>query len=178
MNLILQDPWLDGRGRTVVCRADARVGHPAGPVRLVRHLGYHHLRRAGPGGGRRGARAAVVHDGGHPAEQCLLVDLADGEAVVPVVDRGEVGPAASDEYAAAVRADRVDGHPGDICRGGHAAEAHVHRWRAGVQERHKLGRQWVLVRQDPRAGRHRRRRATDQDDHDQTSEHIHAARSA
>lgn len=45
-------------------------------------LGYHHLRRAGPGGRRRGARAAVVHDAGHPAEQLLLVDLADPEAVV------------------------------------------------------------------------------------------------
>lgn len=28
-------------------RADAKVGHPARPVRLVRRLGYHHLRRAG-----------------------------------------------------------------------------------------------------------------------------------
>ncbi len=47
-----------------MCGADTQVGHPAGPVWLVHHLGYHHhLRR-----------------GGHPAEQCLLVDLADGEA--------------------------------------------------------------------------------------------------
>jgi hypothetical protein len=29
---------------------------------------------------------------GHPAEQCLVVDLADGEAVVPVVDQGQVEP--------------------------------------------------------------------------------------
>jgi len=28
----------------------------------------------------------VVLDGGHPAKQCLLAGLADGEAVVPVVD--------------------------------------------------------------------------------------------
>jgi hypothetical protein len=33
-----------------VCRADAQVGHPACPVRLIRHLGYDHLRSAGPGG--------------------------------------------------------------------------------------------------------------------------------
>ena len=88
-----------------------------GPVWLVRPLGYHHLRRSGSAGRRRGARAAVVHDGGHPAEQRLLVDLADGEAVVPVVDQGEAGPAAGDEYAAALRADRLDGHPGDVLRG-------------------------------------------------------------
>ena len=139
-----------------MCRADAQVGHPAGPVRLVRHLGHHHLRCAGPGGRRRGARAAVVHDGGHPAEQCLLVDLADDEAVVLVVDQGQVGPAAADEHAAALRADRLDGHPGDVRRGahGHAAEAHVHRRCAGVQERHQLGRERAFVRQDPRAGLH------------------------
>ena len=139
-----------------MCRADAQVGHPAGPVRLVHYLGYHHLRRAGPGGRRRRARAAVVHDGGHPAEQCLLVDLADGEAVVPVVDQGQVRPAAGDECAAALRADRLDGHPGDVRRGahGHAAEAHVHRWCAGVQERHQLGREQANVGQDPPAGLH------------------------
>jgi hypothetical protein len=62
--------------------------------------GYHYLRSAGPGGRRRGARAAVVHDGGHPAKQCLLVDLADGEAVVPVVDWDEIAPTAGDERAA------------------------------------------------------------------------------
>ncbi len=139
-----------------MCRADAQVGHPAGPVRLVHYLGYHHLRRAGPGGRRRRARAAVVHDGGHPAEQCLLVDLADGEAVVPVVDQGQVRPAAGDECAAALRADRLDGHPGDVLRGAHrhAAEAHVHRWCAGVQERHQLGREQAFVGQDPPAGLH------------------------
>lgn len=50
-------------------RADAQVGRPAGPVWLVHHLGYYHLRRAGPDGRRRGARTAVVHDGGHSGEQ-------------------------------------------------------------------------------------------------------------
>ncbi len=37
------------------CAADAQVGYPAGKIWLVRHLGYHHLRRAGPGGRGRGA---------------------------------------------------------------------------------------------------------------------------
>ncbi len=78
--------------------------------------------------------------------------LADDEAVVPVVDQGQVGPAAGDEYAAALRTDRLDGHPGDVLRGAHAAEAHVHRWCAGVQERLQLGREWAFVGQDPRAG--------------------------
>lgn len=109
---------------------------------------------AGPGGRRRGARAAVVHDCGHPAEQCLLVDLADGEAVVLVVDQAQVGPASGDEYAAALRADRLDGHLGDVRRRvhGHAAEAHVHRRFAGVQECHQPLRERAFVRQDPRAG--------------------------
>ena len=111
-------------GRNVVGHADAQAGHPAGPVRLVRPLGHHHLRRAGPGGGGRGARAAVVHDGGHPAEQGLLVDLADGEAVVPASSTG-ARPAQPrpTSGAAALRADRLDGHPGDVLRGAHAAEA-------------------------------------------------------
>src|ERR1019366_9401499 len=39
---------------------------PAGAVWLVRHLGYHPLRCAGPGGRGRRARAPVVHDDGHP----------------------------------------------------------------------------------------------------------------
>ena len=30
-----------------MCRADAQVGHPVGPVWLVRPLGYHHLRCVG-----------------------------------------------------------------------------------------------------------------------------------
>ena len=108
---------LEGRRRAVVRGADAEVGHPAGPVGLVRDLGDHHLWRAGPCGRRRGARAAVMHDGGHPAEQCLVVDLADGEAVVPVVDQRQVGPAAGEERAAALPADRLDGDPGDVLRG-------------------------------------------------------------
>ncbi|MFD5097512.1 hypothetical protein [Streptomyces albidochromogenes] len=36
-------------------------------------------------------RAAVVDDGGHSAEQGLMLDL-DDEAVVPVVGPGEFGP--------------------------------------------------------------------------------------
>lgn len=73
------------------------------------------------------------------ARVSLLVDLADDEAVVPVVDQGQVGPAAGDQRAAAQRADRLDGHPGDDLRGAHAAEAYVHRWCAGVQEHLQLG---------------------------------------
>nr|WP_322759916.1 hypothetical protein [Frankia sp. Cr2] len=47
----------------------------------------------------------------------------------------------TDECAAALRADRLDGHPGDVLRdAAHAAEADIHRWCAGVQERHQLVR--------------------------------------
>src|SRR6266576_4554093 len=78
--------------------------------------------------------------GGHPAEQRLLVDLADGEAVVLIGGQGEVGPAGPEQDAAALGPDRLDDRPGDLLplAQGHAAEAHVHRWRAGVQERLQL----------------------------------------
>jgi hypothetical protein len=46
----------------------------------------------------------------------LLVDLADGEAVVAVVDLDEIGPAAGDDCAAALRADGIDRYPGDVLR--------------------------------------------------------------
>jgi hypothetical protein len=111
---------------------------------------------ARPGRRRRRARAAVVHHGGHPAEQLLLVDLADDEAVVDVVDRGQAGPAAGEDDTAALRPDRLDGHPGDVLRDvrGHAAEAHVHRRRAGIQERLQPLRERTVVGQDPRPGLH------------------------
>jgi hypothetical protein len=56
----------EGGNRAVVGCADAQFGHPGGPVRLVRQLGYHHLRCTGPGGGGRGAFATVVYDGRDP----------------------------------------------------------------------------------------------------------------
>ncbi|GAA3831730.1 hypothetical protein GCM10022226_61090 [Sphaerisporangium flaviroseum] len=43
----------------------------------------------------------MVHDGGHPSEQYLLVDPADDEAVVPLVDQRQADPASGDEHAAA-----------------------------------------------------------------------------
>lgn len=54
-------------------------------IREKRFEVHDHLRGARPAGRRRRARAAVVHDGSHPAEQRLLVDVADDEAIVPVV---------------------------------------------------------------------------------------------
>ncbi len=101
-------------------RTDTQRGHPARPVRLVRYLGHHHLRRTGHSGRRRRARATVVDDGGHASEQCLQVDLADEEAVVPVVDQGKIGPAARDDCTAPLRSDRLDGHPGGV----HPGRAH------------------------------------------------------
>jgi hypothetical protein len=139
-----------------VRRADAEVRDPARPVRLVAALRDDHLRRSRAGGGRRGARAAVVHHGGAPAEQGLVVDLADDEAVVPVVGQAQVGPALADHGATALRADHLDGDPRGVLRGahGHAAEARVHRWFARVQERFEPGRERPVVGHDPRAGLH------------------------
>jgi hypothetical protein len=77
--------------------ADTQLGHPAAPVRLVHELGHDCLGRAGHGGGRGRTGAAVMHDRGDPGEQRLVVDLTDHEAVVPVVDRGQAGPAASED---------------------------------------------------------------------------------
>ena len=70
-----------------MCHADAQPGHPPGPIGLIHNLRDDHLRRARPCGRRRRARTAVMNDGGNPAEQRLLVDLANKEAVVPVVDQ-------------------------------------------------------------------------------------------
>jgi hypothetical protein len=55
----------------------------------------------------------VVHDGGHPAEECLLVDLADADAVVPV-GHGQACPATGHHRAATLRPDRLDGHAGNV----------------------------------------------------------------
>ncbi|MCH0543330.1 hypothetical protein I3F58_28030 [Streptomyces sp. MUM 203J] len=61
-----------------MCRADAEVGDAAGPVRLVRQLGYDHLGRARQSGRGRGARTAVADDGGDMRDQGVVVDLAEG----------------------------------------------------------------------------------------------------
>lgn len=97
--------------RAVVCGADAEAGHPGRPVGLIADLGDDNLRRTCLRDGRRGACAAVVHDSRDPREQILMVDLADGEAVVPVVDQAQIGPAAADQHAMAVRLRR--GTPAD-----------------------------------------------------------------
>ena len=135
-------------------RADAEVGHPSRPVRLVRDLRHHHLRCACAGGRRRGARAAVVHDRGHPAEQFLEVDLPDDEAVVAVVDQGQVGPPSAQQNAATLRTDGLDGDSRGVLGGADATEARVHRRWAGVQERLQIRRQGPLVKQDPCARLH------------------------
>ena len=73
---------LGRRSGAHVCHSDAQLGDSIAPVRLVPGLGHHHLGRACASRSRRRARAAMVHHGGHVREQCLLVDLADHQAVV------------------------------------------------------------------------------------------------
>ncbi len=98
-----------------------------------------------------------MHDGGHPAEQRLVVDLADGEAVVLVVDQGQVGPAAPRRARAgpargpprsATRATSVDARMGMLPKPTYTGGV------AGVEERLQLGRERAFVGQDPRAGLH------------------------
>ena len=43
----------------------------------------------------------IASNSSFAAKQRLLVDVADGEAVAPVVDQGEVLPAVGEEHAAA-----------------------------------------------------------------------------
>lgn len=62
--------------------------------------------RAGAGGGSCGAGAAVVDDRGDAGEQRLLVDVAGGEAVIPVGVQAGSGPAAGEDDATSMAADR------------------------------------------------------------------------
>jgi hypothetical protein len=80
----------------------------------------------------------------HSDKQCLVIALADDEAVGSVVGQDQVGPAAADECAPALLADFLDGDPGLVLRhAAHAAEADGHRWFVGVRERHQPSREGV-----------------------------------
>jgi hypothetical protein len=87
-----------------VCDTDPEVANASGPIVLVVHLGDDDLGRAGQGRGGRGARAAVMDDGGDACEEDVLIHLADGQAVGLVVHEGEVGPPARQNRAASHRA--------------------------------------------------------------------------
>ncbi|WP_206628453.1 hypothetical protein, partial [Mesorhizobium sp. M1A.F.Ca.IN.020.06.1.1] len=67
--------------------------------------------------------AAVMHDRGDAAEQRLLVDIADGEPIVPVVGKAKLGPATRDHRAPALGADRLDGRTAGLLGHGNGAEA-------------------------------------------------------
>jgi hypothetical protein len=97
-----------------------------------------------------------MHDGGDATKKCLLIDLADAEAVASIIDQPQLGPAARDDRAATLRANRLDHDLRRVLPGlqRHAAEAHVDRRRAGIEELQQLARQRTLVRQNPCAGLH------------------------
>jgi hypothetical protein len=61
--------------------ADPEFADSSGEVVLVVVLGNDDLGCPGPGGRGGGPRAAVVHDGGDPREERLLVDVSDRDAV-------------------------------------------------------------------------------------------------
>ncbi|WP_410567335.1 hypothetical protein [Amycolatopsis sp. cmx-4-61] len=82
----------------------------------------------------------------------MQVDLADRAAVRAIVHQRQIGPAPPDDHPAPLGPDRLDGHLGDVGRGAHAAEPHVHRRITGIEERRDPGRQRAVVRQDPRTG--------------------------
>ncbi len=58
--------------------SDPQMLDPPGPIKLVVMLGDDDLGCSGSRRGRRGARSAVMDDGGDLFKQCLLVDFADG----------------------------------------------------------------------------------------------------
>ncbi|GLY49615.1 hypothetical protein Lesp01_32710 [Lentzea sp. NBRC 102530] len=108
-------------------------------------------------------RAAVVHDGGRAAEQRLLVDLADGEAVRCV--ELQVRPAPLQDNAFAERAGRRDGMPHRVLGGAHAAEAEVDRRCTAVQERFERGGERALVVEEPGTGLRQLRRSRPRAEH-------------
>src|ERR1700738_2526825 len=80
-----------GRCAGRVCASDSELVDSSGPVVLVVVLGDDDLGRPGSRGRGCGACAAMVHDGGDPLEECLLVDLSDGQAVGVIILEGLVG---------------------------------------------------------------------------------------
>jgi hypothetical protein len=92
------------------------------PVVVLRddHLGY-------PRSGGRG--------GGAAREERLLVDLADGYAVGLVVQQGQLGLSPGDDCAAAERSGLLDHRLAQTFGRTDAAEAEVHGWLAGIEER-------------------------------------------
>jgi hypothetical protein len=96
----------------------------------------------------------MMHNGGDPGEERLLIDLADSEAIFPIVDPRRIRPALGENQAPAVRADCLNGDAGRVFRGvhGHAAEANINRGIACVEEGFQLGRERARVRHDPCPG--------------------------
>jgi hypothetical protein len=140
--------------RAIVRRTDAEFADTTGPIGLVGNLGHHHLRRAGACRCRSRSGTAMMHNGGDPGEERLLIDLADSEAVFPIVDPRRIRPALGEDHAPAVRADCLNGDAGRVFRGvhGHAAEANINRGIACIEEGFQLGRERARVWHDPCPG--------------------------
>jgi hypothetical protein len=133
---------------------DARVANAQAPAELVAEHRHRDLRRACPRGGGRRTGSAAVHDGGDPGEKRLLIDVADRDAVRPVVDQLKVSPALRQDHAPACGPRRVGQCAAGAIDGGHASETHIDGRFAVIEERLQLRRQRAGVRQDPRAGLH------------------------
>ena len=135
-------------------RPDAKVTNAQAPVELVAEHRHRDLRRACPRGGGRRTGSAVVHDGGDPGEKRLLIDVADRDAVRPVVDQLKISPALRQDHAPACGPRRVDQCAAGTLDSGHASEPYIDGRFAVIEERLQLRRQRAGVRQDPRAGLH------------------------
>ena len=66
-------------------RTDAEFADTAGPIGLVGNLGHRHLRRAGACRPVSRSGTAMMYNGSDPGEERLLINLADSEAVFPIV---------------------------------------------------------------------------------------------
>src|SRR5262245_7077063 len=110
------------------------------------------LRRAASRGGVRSPCTAVVDNRSHTFEQCLLVDLTDGDAVGFVVYGCQVCPTAEEDRSMPQRASRFDHHAVEIFGRADAAEAEVDRWIARVEECLQLGGEGTFIFHDPCTG--------------------------
>ena len=91
-----------------MCSADAKITDALGPVVLVVVLGDDDLQCARSRGRSRGAGTAVMDNGRDSRKEGLLVDLADGQAVGPVVCGQHVRPSTRHHQAASEDAGGLD----------------------------------------------------------------------
>ena len=134
--------------------ADAKIPYPTCPIRLITDLRNDHLRSARKRRGRRRSRTAVMNHRGDSRKQCVMIDIADDEAIVAIIDQGQLCPSAGQKNASAMRAHHVDSDPGEIFRRVQTAETDVDRWLACFEKRGEIRRQSAIITEHPCACLH------------------------